>query len=381
MIKKSPNIAAAIAALTLSVAAFAHTKGDVVASANSATEQDLYKEFLNPPKSARPRVWWHWMNGNITKDGIRKDLLWMQKTGIVGFHNFDAGLETPQIVDKRLIYMTPEWKDAFKYAINLADSLDMEMTIASSPGWSETGGPWVKDEDAMKKLVWRQIEVEGGKPLCIKLPEGFAVTGPFQDFCESFDGISQVFLKKKFYKDIAVVGVKLCDADINLKNLKPTITTSGSKVSGEEILDHITGDSVGDYLGITADKDGKCWIQYEFTDPHQVRCSLGTQERRGTIFTHQGAALQQRRCPLQGHSAFLSGRGAKDLRHSGHHCQVLQIQPQRQWRQERLPFRNIPVRPLDCHQNPTRRRQGRQQFLPSSLDGGHTSQHRSGEIG
>ena len=163
MIKESRNIAAAIAALTLSVAAFAHSKENVAAGAStgSATGQDLYKEFQNPPKSARPRVWWHWMNGNITKDGIKKDLLWMQKTGIVGFHNFDAGLETPQIVDKRLIYMTPEWKDAFKYAINLADSLDMEMTIASSPGWSETGGPWVKDEDAMKKLVWRQVEIKG----------------------------------------------------------------------------------------------------------------------------------------------------------------------------------------------------------------------------
>ena len=305
MIKKSRNIAAAFAALTLSVAAFAHTMvaepveatmrtgteekvsprqaqgpQKSVASTSSATEQNLYKEFQNPPKSARPRVWWHWMNGNITKDGIRKDLLWMQKTGIVGFHNFDAGLETPQIVDKRLIYMTPEWKDAFRYAINLADSLDMEMTIASSPGWSETGGPWVKDEDAMKKLVWRQIEVEGGKPLSIKLPEGFAVTGPFQDFCESFDGISQVFLKKKFYKDIAVIGVKLCDADINLKNLKPVITTSGCKVSGEEILDRITGDSVGDYLDITADKDGKCWIQYEFSEPQTIKSVVVSELRR-----------------------------------------------------------------------------------------------------
>ncbi len=279
MIGASRNIAAAVAALTLSVAAFAHSNGNVAANCPE-TGQDLYKQFQNPPKSARPRVWWHWMNGNITKDGIRKDLLWMQKTGIVGFHNFDAGLETPQIVGKRLIYMTPEWKDAFKYAIDLADSLDMEMTIASSPGWSETGGPWVKDEDAMKKLVWRQIEAEGGKHLAIKLPEGFSVTGPFQDFCESFDGISQVFLNKRFYKDIAVVGVRLNENDINLKSLNPTITTSGCKVGGDKILDRITGDSVGDYLDITADKDGECWIQYEFAKPQTIKSVVISELRK-----------------------------------------------------------------------------------------------------
>ena len=287
MMRESCNIAAALALLTLSVTAFAHNdghsavkSGEVAEKVSPSTGQSLYNEFQNPPKAARPRVWWHWMNGNITKDGIRKDLLWMHKTGIAGFHNFDAGLETPQIVGKRLTYMAPEWKDAFRYAINFADSLDMEMTIASSPGWSETGGPWVKDKDAMKKLVWRQIEVVGGKPLSVRLPEGFDVTGPFMDFSESFDGISQVFLKKKFYRDIAVVGVRLCDSDINIRNLGPKVTSSGCKVTGKELLNHITGDSVGDYLDITPDRNGQCWIQYEFSEPLTIKSVVISELRK-----------------------------------------------------------------------------------------------------
>lgn len=80
----------------------------MVASAVSA--QDLKKGFQTPPQEARPRVWWHWMNGNITKDGIRKDIEWMHRVGIGGFHNFDAGMATPQVVEKRLTYMSPEWK-------------------------------------------------------------------------------------------------------------------------------------------------------------------------------------------------------------------------------------------------------------------------------
>lgn len=106
----------------------------------SAPKSSLQAGFIKPSNAARPRVWWHWMNGNITKDGIRKDLLWMQRSGIGGFQNFDAGLTTPQIVEKRLTYMTPEWKEAFSLATKLADSLKLEMAIAGSPGWSEVGG-------------------------------------------------------------------------------------------------------------------------------------------------------------------------------------------------------------------------------------------------
>ncbi|WP_318345941.1 glycosyl hydrolase [Flagellimonas baculiformis] len=57
----------------------------------------LEEGFKNPPNEAKPRVWWHWMNGNVTKDGIQKDLDWMERTGIGGFQNFDANLFTPWI--------------------------------------------------------------------------------------------------------------------------------------------------------------------------------------------------------------------------------------------------------------------------------------------
>src|SRR5271163_1689259 len=83
----------------------------------------LRSGFENPPDSALPRVWWHWMNGNITKDGIKLDLEWMHRVGLAGFQNFDAALSTPQVVEHRLAYMTPEWKDAFRSATTLADEL------------------------------------------------------------------------------------------------------------------------------------------------------------------------------------------------------------------------------------------------------------------
>jgi hypothetical protein len=81
------------------------------------------------------------MNGNITKEGIKLDLEWMHRVGIGGFQNFDAALNTPQLVKERLVYMTPEWKDAFLYTTKLADQLGLEEAIAGSPGWSESGAP------------------------------------------------------------------------------------------------------------------------------------------------------------------------------------------------------------------------------------------------
>jgi hypothetical protein len=59
----------------------------------SANAQDpVYQNFINPPAAAKPRVWWHWMNGNITKAGIQKDIEWMERSGIGGLMNFDANL-------------------------------------------------------------------------------------------------------------------------------------------------------------------------------------------------------------------------------------------------------------------------------------------------
>ena len=144
----------------------------------AASTISLEQGFLQPPQSAHPRVWWHWMNGNITQEGIRLDLEWMHRVGIGGFHNFDAALETPQVVDKRLAYMTPEWKAAFKYAIVTADRLGMEAAIAGSPGWSESGGPWVPASQGMKKYVWSETVVEGGKPFSGRRleTEGFTST-------------------------------------------------------------------------------------------------------------------------------------------------------------------------------------------------------------
>jgi hypothetical protein len=240
-------------------------------SSDEAQTEKLYAEFINPGKDARPRVWWHWMNGNVTKDGIKKDLLWMKRSGIGGFQNFDAGLMMPQVVEKRLTYMTPEWKDAFGYATFLADSLDLEMAIAGSPGWSQTGGPWVEVKDGMKKLVWRELRVRGGKKFDGILPEPYKTSGTFQNIPMADEATAFTLAEEhqqEYYEDVAVIAYKLSEKDIDFVQLQPKVTSSGGKFS----LSQLTDGNLAITNLLPVAKDGEyAWIQYEFYQPQTIK--------------------------------------------------------------------------------------------------------------
>ena len=226
----------------------------------------LLVEFSNPPEGAWPRVWWHWMNGNISKEGIKLDLEWMHRVGVGGFHNFDASLSTPQVVEKRLIYMTPEWKDAFRYAVTLGDQLGMEEAIASSPGWSETGGPWVPASKGMKKYVWSETPVEGGKPYGGKPAHPPVKTGPFQDFVDS--GGEGGRLAPQFYGEAAVVAFRRPLNDVPVGSLNPKVTASAGAPNAAMLDEGCPGKP--EKLPIP-DVGKSAWIQYEFTEPQSVR--------------------------------------------------------------------------------------------------------------
>ena len=202
-----------------------------------ALADELADGFANPPQSARPRVWWHWMNGNVTKEGIDKDLDWMARMGIGGVQNFDASLMTPQIVKERLIYMTDGWKDAFRHAVQTADAKGLEFAIAASPGWSETGGPWVKPQDAMKKLVWSETDLRGGQRVKGALPAPPSITGPFQSakFSDPLAGGAESGALPSFYADAQILAYPLTATPLP----QPKVTqANGSAIAAGPLLDN-----------------------------------------------------------------------------------------------------------------------------------------------
>ncbi|PJC87017.1 glycoside hydrolase [Vibrio sp. HA2012] len=251
--------------LALSVSLGISLQGCTTASAPSA-QPALENGFVSPPESARPRVWWHWMNGNVTVDGIDKDLDWMHKVGIGGVHNFDANLRTPQIVENRLVYMSPDWQNAFRHAVEKASAYDMEFGIASSAGWSETGGPWVKPKDGMKKVVWSEMIVKGGQSIDKPLPEFPKETGPFQTMglTHLFGGPADTEKAPHASGEIGVFAVPLQYARLDeFRN----VNIDGKQVDASALTD----DDLSSSVSVTVDKDNRAIFQVAYQKPTTVR--------------------------------------------------------------------------------------------------------------
>lgn len=148
-------------------------------SAAPATDE-LAAQFADPPNSARPQVWWHWMSGNVTTEGVKLDLEWMHRVGVGGVHAFSGGKIELPYVEKPLTFMSPGWNEAYHTAVTVANGYGMEVTIAGSPGWSETGAPWVPPADGMKKYVWTETRITGAKRQAHALQPLPTASGPFQ---------------------------------------------------------------------------------------------------------------------------------------------------------------------------------------------------------
>ena len=227
----------------------------------SAQQTDVFTPYLT--EDARPRVWWHWMDGNVTRDGIRKDLYWMKEAGIAGFHHFNAATRTRQIVPERVSYFRKDWEDMFNYALDLADSLQLEVSITSSPGWSITGGPWVGMDDAQKKIVWREMLVEGGRTFRGRLPEPHACAGPYQDLYE-FPQQPDSF---QYYQDIAVIAVRLTADDPLLHPQKCTYMASDADFDVHLLNDGVLHTSAV----LKAGPGEQAWVQAVFDRPQTIR--------------------------------------------------------------------------------------------------------------
>ncbi len=138
--------------------------------ANAATTSaldDLSGGFLNPPDGARPWVYWFWINGNITKEGITADLEAIERVGIGGvlIMEVDGSPQGP------VAFGTENWKEMFRFACVEANRLGLEINMNDGAGWTGSGGPWNTPENSMQHLFHAEIMVDGGKIFNIELPQ------------------------------------------------------------------------------------------------------------------------------------------------------------------------------------------------------------------
>lgn len=136
-----------------------------------------------------PSTWWHWMDGQITREGITADLEAMQKAGIREAQIFNVGIgydarHFESLGHKTAKYLSDEWLDLVHFAASEAKRLGMTLCLHNGPGWSSSGGYWVTPENSMQRVVWTETRIETtGKPQTITLPQPEARNGYYDDIC------------------------------------------------------------------------------------------------------------------------------------------------------------------------------------------------------
>ncbi|MEI6646507.1 MAG: glycosyl hydrolase [bacterium] len=161
----------------------------------------LAKDFEKPPDSAKPWLYWFWMNGNITREGLTTDLESYARAGIGGVLLMEVTCGIPEGPVK---FMSEEWRALFKHTVSEADRLGLQVSVNNGGGWSGSGGPWNTPENSMQKLVFFQSRIEGGRRVDVVLrrPVG----------------------EKSFYRDIVVLAVPIPAS----ASLTPTVKASSS---------------------------------------------------------------------------------------------------------------------------------------------------------
>jgi len=145
----------------------------------------LEQRFQIPPREAGVSCWWWWLNGNVTREAITKDLEAMRKKGFSGAYIFDAGGAEHRgnaQVPEGPTFGSPEWTELYIHALKEAQRLGLKLGLSIQSGWN-LGGPCVTPEFSAKQLVWSEIQAKGPASYSQKLPVPGNKKNYYQEIC------------------------------------------------------------------------------------------------------------------------------------------------------------------------------------------------------
>jgi hypothetical protein len=177
---------------------------------NASVFDVLGTGFQNPPPSARPWVYWFWINGNISKEGITADLEAFKRVGIGGvlWMEVSGPAWTP---DGDVEPLSTRWHEAFQWAVRECERLGIEFDVSVDFGYG-SGGPHITPELSMQQLVWSEKEVEGGQPLSVVLDKPHVEKKVFA-WLRPGAKINETVLQKTeqsdSFRDVAVLAIPL----------------------------------------------------------------------------------------------------------------------------------------------------------------------------
>lgn len=207
----------------------------------ASAQTSLYDTFKNPPSEAKPRTFWHWVHGAVSKEGVKADLIAMKEIGLEGPSLFTIRDHKNEYFDKPIAQLSPEWFEMLRYTMHICDSLGLKFSMHISDGFALAGGPWISPAESMQKVVFTDTIINGGKikNLTLRQPETI----------------------ENYYKDIEIYALPVKSANQN--------NTYSIKLISEAGETTLSPSPEGEGLGVRSETP--CYIQYQYKQPFTLK--------------------------------------------------------------------------------------------------------------
>jgi hypothetical protein len=207
--------------------------------------QSLATLWETPPEESRSWTFWYWMQGAVSKEGITADLEAMKEIGLGGAYLMPIkGVPEKPFITPVVEQLSPLWWEMVDFAFREADRVGIKIGFHVCDGFALAGGPWITPPLSMQKVVWSELQVEGGKKINLPLPQP-----------ESREG---------YYEDIAVWAYPALPGDgVSSETIRPEVTTDLPGVDARFLIDKNSKE--------TFRSEKPCWIQFAFKEPFTCR--------------------------------------------------------------------------------------------------------------
>jgi len=229
--------------------------------------EELEKSFVTPPAETRPWVYWYWMNDKISRDGLTRDLEAMSRVGIGAAFIGNIGLD-PEALGAVPV-LSEQWWQLVEHAIREGGRLGVDIGMFNCPGWSMSGGPWIKPDESMRYLVCSETHLEGPMMFNGQLP---MPKQAFQDVSELDrpTGRMRAATTNMPFQDVAVLAFPVPDGDADAISVHNPRITCTPECGLAALMADGNLNTVG-YFGTGAAQQKACVVDLQVDEPFTAR--------------------------------------------------------------------------------------------------------------
>ncbi|MBR7105672.1 MAG: hypothetical protein IKC88_01665, partial [Opitutales bacterium] len=208
-----------------------------------------FNYFQNPPKNNYPQTWFHYIGGNVSLEGITRDLEAIANANIAGVQLFHGQLSNNSQwskVSPKIYCMSELWESTVKHTADECKRLGIDFTMQNCAGWAMSGGPWITPENAMRDITFSRIEVDA-KNQSIKLPLPQKTSEPWRD-----------------YKEICVLAFPSVEGDLQ-NHIKISYVNGDNNTKWQDLINHNKS------IKLTSTKDSPHFVEFKIPQNEVLR--------------------------------------------------------------------------------------------------------------